>query len=173
MWNGADQTNLTCTNATPGGDGLPLTYMLAEFPSLGFLSLSQHGLLPVHFPLNMSLPCCLIYTGSLFHTLRLTFEALHNLSPPYLTALLQTYTASRSLRSSSAGLLALPAIKLSTVGARAFSHAALKLWNSLSPYFHLLDYITQSKTALKTHLFKINSHASTALCFTTADFNEY
>uniref|UniRef100_A0A8D3DEX3 RRN3 homolog, RNA polymerase I transcription factor n=1 Tax=Scophthalmus maximus TaxID=52904 RepID=A0A8D3DEX3_SCOMX len=63
----------------------------------------------------MSLPCCLIYTGSLFHTLRLTFEALHNLSPPYLTALLQTYTASRSLRSSSAGLLALPAIKLSTV----------------------------------------------------------
>ena len=46
-------------------------------------------------------------------------------------------------------------IKLSTMGAGAFSHAAPKLWNSLPPHIRLLDSIIKFKTALKTHLFKL------------------
>ncbi|XP_047193206.1 uncharacterized protein LOC118282716 isoform X2 [Scophthalmus maximus] len=66
--------------------------------------------------------------------------------------LLQTYTPSRSLRSSSAGLLALPDIKLSTVGARAFSHAAPKLWNSLLPPSAHWTPLHNSKLLLKPNL---------------------
>ncbi|KAL3046735.1 hypothetical protein OYC64_004677 [Pagothenia borchgrevinki] len=40
-----------------------------------------------------------------FKNLLLTYKALHNLAPLYLADLLQEYTPSRSLRSSSAGLL--------------------------------------------------------------------
>ena len=90
-----------------------------------------------------------------FKILLLTFKALHNVSPPYLTDLLPTYTPSCSLRSPSAGLLAPPVVKLSTMGARAFYHAAPKLWNSLPSHIRLLDSITKFKTALKTHLFKL------------------
>uniref|UniRef100_A0A3B3HFP9 Reverse transcriptase domain-containing protein n=1 Tax=Oryzias latipes TaxID=8090 RepID=A0A3B3HFP9_ORYLA len=40
-----------------------------------------------------------------FKVLLMTFKALHNLAPPYLTDLLQLHTPSRSLRSSDANLL--------------------------------------------------------------------
>ena len=104
-----------------------------------------------------------------FKILLLRFKALHNISRPYLTGLLPTYTPSCSLLSSSAGLLAPPVIKLSIMGARAFSHAAPKtlktarafshaapkLWNSLLSHIRLLDCIKKFKTALKTHLFKL------------------
>lgn len=63
-----------------------------------------------------------------FKILLLTFKALHNLSLTYLTNLIQTYTPSCSLRSSTINLLALPPINLNTMGARAFSYTAPKFW---------------------------------------------
>lgn len=62
-----------------------------------------------------------------FKIVLLTFEALHNLCPAYLTDLLQIYTPPCSLQPASAGLLELPAIKLSTMAATAFSYSAPKL----------------------------------------------
>ena len=91
----------------------------------------------------------------IYKNLLLTYKALHNLAPTYLRDLLQDYTPSRSLRSSSAGLLTVPTPHLSTMGARAFSCSAPKHWNSLPPHLRLSDSITAFKSHLKTHLFKL------------------
>ncbi|KAF7648013.1 hypothetical protein LDENG_00163050 [Lucifuga dentata] len=56
-----------------------------------------------------------------YKILLLTFKALHNMASPYLSERLRPYTPSRSLRSSTAALLSVPAFRLSTMGARAFS----------------------------------------------------
>ncbi|KAF7662130.1 hypothetical protein LDENG_00245680, partial [Lucifuga dentata] len=76
-------------------------------------------------------------------------------APPYLSELLHPYTPSRSLRSSSAVLLSVPPFRLSSMGARAFSCSAPRLWNSLPLHIHQLDSITQVKSQIKTHLFKL------------------
>ncbi|KAF7640974.1 hypothetical protein LDENG_00002140, partial [Lucifuga dentata] len=90
-----------------------------------------------------------------YKILLLTFKALHNLAPPYLSELLHPYTPSRSLRSSSAVLLSVPSFRLSTMGARAFSCSAPRLWNSLPLHIRQLDSITQFKSQIKTRLFKL------------------
>lgn len=70
----------------------------------------------------------------------LTYKALHNLAPNYLSNLLSVYASSRSLRSSSTGLLVTPSFHHSTMGARAFS-----CWNETPPthttcrYNHLIQ----------------------------------
>ncbi|KAF7642335.1 hypothetical protein LDENG_00259820 [Lucifuga dentata] len=76
-------------------------------------------------------------------------------APPYLSELLHPYTPSRSLRSSSAILLSVPSFRLSTMGARAFSCSAPRLWNSLPLHIRQLDSITHFKSQIKTHLFKL------------------
>lgn len=98
--------------------------------------------LPVHYRID-------------YKNLLLTFKALHNLAPIYITDLLQEYTPSRTLRSSSVGLLTIPSSRLSTMGARAFSCSAPRLWNSLPPHIRQSDSITTFKTQLKTYLFKL------------------
>ncbi|KAF7655261.1 hypothetical protein LDENG_00058620, partial [Lucifuga dentata] len=76
-----------------------------------------------------------------FKTILLTFKSLHSLAPTYLTDLLQTYTPYCSLRSSSAGLPSVRDFNL-TMGGRAFSHTAPRLWNSLPLRIHQLDCYT-------------------------------
>lgn len=66
-----------------------------------------------------------------FKILLLTFKALHNFAPPYLSELLQPYAPSRTLRSYSSSLLSIPSARMSTMGFRAFSYCAPHLWNSL------------------------------------------
>ncbi|XP_030196856.1 uncharacterized protein LOC115531637, partial [Gadus morhua] len=73
--------------------------------------------LPVHYRIQ-------------YKTLLLTYKALHNLAPSYLRDLLQEYTPSRSLHSTSAGLLCIPTSRLTSMGARSFSCSAPRLWNS-------------------------------------------
>ncbi|XP_033827891.1 uncharacterized protein LOC117375687, partial [Periophthalmus magnuspinnatus] len=91
-----------------------------------------------------------------FKILLITFKALHNLAPPYLTDLLHHHTPSRSLRSSSSNLLSLPCrTKLRTWGDRAFSIAAPTLWNSLPKPLRDCSDLPTFKKELKTHLFKI------------------
>ena len=82
--------------------------------------------LPVHYRIQ-------------YKTLLLTYKALHNLAPSYLCDLLQEYTPSRSLRSTSAGLLCIPTSRLITMGARSFSCSAPRLWNSLPPHIKQSD----------------------------------
>ncbi|KAK7933805.1 hypothetical protein WMY93_004701 [Mugilogobius chulae] len=90
-----------------------------------------------------------------FKVLLITFKALHNLAPPYLTDLLQRYSPARSLRSSDSNLLLLPCrTKLRTWGDRAFSIAAPTLWNMLPQQLRDCTDLTTFKKNLKTHLFK-------------------
>uniref|UniRef100_A0A8C5BDZ8 Reverse transcriptase domain-containing protein n=1 Tax=Gadus morhua TaxID=8049 RepID=A0A8C5BDZ8_GADMO len=98
--------------------------------------------LPVHYRIQ-------------YKTLLLTYKALHNLAPSYLCDLLQEYTPSRSLRSTSAGLLCIPTSRLTSMGARSFSCSAPRLWNSLPPHIKQSDTISTFKSQLKTHLFKL------------------
>uniref|UniRef100_A0A8C7YRZ5 Reverse transcriptase domain-containing protein n=1 Tax=Oryzias sinensis TaxID=183150 RepID=A0A8C7YRZ5_9TELE len=91
-----------------------------------------------------------------FKVLLITFKALHNLAPPYLTDLLQRHTPSRSLRSSDANLLSLPCrTKRRNWGDRAFSIAAPTLWNTLPQHLRDCTDLPVFKKSLKTHLFKI------------------
>ncbi len=84
----------------------------------------------------------------------LTYKALHNLAPHYLSDLLHLYTPLCSLRSSSADLLSDPS-STSFFGGMAFSCAAPKLWSSLPLHIRQLDSISHFKVQIKTYLFRI------------------
>ena len=70
-----------------------------------------------------------------FKILLITYKALNNLAPAYISDLLATYTPSYGLRSSSQSLSDPPRIReVPTInyGRRAFSVAAPELWNNIS-----------------------------------------
>ena len=60
----------------------------------------------------------------IFKILMLTFKALNNLCPSYISDLLETYKPTRTLRSSGRKLLVVPRSRLKSYGDRAFSAAA-------------------------------------------------
>lgn len=64
-----------------------------------------------------------------------------------------------SIRSSTSIQLVLHPANLTTVGSRAFSHAASFLWNSLPQYIQHATSITTFRFFLKTHLFP-QAHSS-------------
>ncbi len=66
-----------------------------------------------------------------YKILLLSYKALNDLAPAYLTNLLSHYNPTRSLRSQNSGLLVVPRIAKSTKGGRTFSYLAPKVWNSL------------------------------------------
>ena len=66
-----------------------------------------------------------------FKILLHTIKAIHNLSPPYLSDVLHINTPSQTLRSASSISFIVPPARLTTMGARAFSRSAPRLWNSL------------------------------------------
>ncbi len=88
-----------------------------------------------------------------YKILILTYKALHNLGPTYLSDLLLPYVPVRSLRSSSEGLLVTPMFRLVTVGARAFSVVAPRLWNALPQNICQASSLLAFKNLLKTHFF--------------------
>lgn len=89
-----------------------------------------------------------------FKVLLLTFKALNGLAPTYLVELLQPYHPARQLRSASQHLLVVPPTRFSTVGDRAFSNIAPKLWNDLPPALRSCTSLNSFKDQLKTVLFK-------------------
>ena len=89
-----------------------------------------------------------------FKLLLITFKALNNLAPCYITNLLHLYTPNRLLRSSSKFLLQVPKSNLKTYGDRAFSVCAPKLWNCLPSYIRRRSSVSTFKSSLKTYLFK-------------------
>ena len=88
----------------------------------------------------------------------LTWKGLNNMAPSYITDLLSPYTPTCSLRSSDKFLLTIPQTK-SSVGDRAFSAVAPKLWNSLPTDLCQSTSLHHFKSGLKTFLFK-TAHAS-------------
>ena len=89
-----------------------------------------------------------------YKVLLLTFKALNGLAPLYLTDLLHDYQPTRQLRSGMQHLLKVPSTRYSTVGDRAFSNGAPKLWNNLSLDIRSCRTVETFKTRLKAFMFK-------------------
>ena len=88
-----------------------------------------------------------------FKILLLTYKALNGQAPSYLNELLIPYYPTRPLRSQTAGLLVVPRVSKSRMGARAFSYQAPLLWNQLPGQVREVDTLSRFKTSLKTFLF--------------------
>ena len=85
----------------------------------------------------------------------LTFKTKLHHQPIYLFTMLQDYTPSRQLRSSSAGLLKRQTTSTKTSD-RAFSVAAVKIWNDLPLTVRSATSAQQFARRLKTHLFALS-----------------
>nr|XP_055052908.1 uncharacterized protein LOC129438262 [Misgurnus anguillicaudatus] len=68
--------------------------------------------------------------------------------------LLNHHTTSRTLRSANTNTLNIPRTKLCSMGGRAFSSAAPRLWNALPEHLRAPQTIDVFKKNLKTYLFK-------------------
>uniref|UniRef100_A0A8C9TJG9 Reverse transcriptase domain-containing protein n=1 Tax=Scleropages formosus TaxID=113540 RepID=A0A8C9TJG9_SCLFO len=66
-----------------------------------------------------------------YKILLLTYKVIHGIAPAYLCETINLYIPGRYLRSLDAGYLKVPVINKTSVGGRAFSYRAPKLWNSL------------------------------------------
>ena len=90
-----------------------------------------------------------------FKVLLLTFKALNNLAPPYLSQLIVPYNPTRNLRSAGKHLLEVPNVRLKSYGDRAFSVAAPKHWNEIPLDIKLSRSVDVFKSRLKTYLFRL------------------
>lgn len=76
------------------------------------------------------LPVCFLID---FIIVTFVFQSLTDLAPPYLYKILVLHEQSKALRSSNQLLLQVPRSRCKHWGERAFSVAAPRLWNKLSP----------------------------------------
>ena len=83
----------------------------------------------------------------------LTHQCLYGNAPSYLKELLTPKTCVRTLRSSFRNQLTEPKWELATMGRRAFSTIAPKLWNALPDHLRAPQLVEAFKRQLKTHLF--------------------
>ena len=90
-----------------------------------------------------------------FKVLLLVYKALHDQGPDYLKELLQTYTPSRTLRSSSDNLLVVPPCRYADTRKRAFGIRGPQEWNSLPKDIREKTTVEAFKRAIKTHLFRV------------------
>jgi len=84
----------------------------------------------------------------------LTFKVRFHRQPNYLHELITTYTPNRPLRSSDAGLLAVPRTSTTTAD-RAFRVTAPRIWNSLPETIRSATSVSQFTRRLKSHLFSV------------------
>ena len=89
-----------------------------------------------------------------FKILLLTYRAINNLAPPYITELLVLSQTRSGLRSASQHLLAEPKT-LRSWGDRSFFAAAPHLWNNLPEHIRFSATLQTFKSRLKTHLMDI------------------
>jgi len=85
-----------------------------------------------------------------FKIASITFRTLHSSQPAYLRPSLHVCHSTRSLRLSNTNLLYAPFVRTS-FGARSFSVAALKIWNSLPPSLRTCTSPDTFRRHLKTH----------------------
>ena len=85
-----------------------------------------------------------------FKLISLTFKASNGLAPTYLTDMIERYTPSRTLRSSSAFLLKQERFNLQSYGARSFTVSAPMLWNTLPLELRTCSSLDICKSKLKS-----------------------
>ena len=118
----------------------------------------QNHLHSPHYPCFAATPpppSQTLYRLKVYIILLITFKALFNFSPPYLSKLPNVATPFHSLRSASCLHLSVLPVRLVTMGSRAVSRSAPWLWNSLPSDIRNLDSLPLFKSRLKTHLFRI------------------
>ena len=82
------------------------------------------------------------------------FNIISGSAPPYLSELVQLYTPSRNLRSSSdSRILRVPIRRKITQGQRAFSYYGPVVWNTLPFHIRHAQTLASFKSLLKTFLF--------------------
>ena len=92
-----------------------------------------------------------------FKILLITYKCNNNLAPEYLTSLLKPLDNNRDLRSSDdPTLLDYDRTELVSMGDRAFSVYAPKLWNSVPREIREAPSVSIFKSRLKTYLFSIH-----------------
>lgn len=69
--------------------------------------------------------------------------------------MLSSHVPSRSLRAAGQNLLSLRRYRLETADARAYIHAAPRMWNDLPHSLRMCTSLDLFKSQLKTHLFKL------------------
>ena len=80
----------------------------------------------------------------------LTWKALNNQSPEYLSEMIVERELTRNLRTGSSRLLHVPKIELKSMGDKAFSVTAPKLWNVLPKNVRMKDSLHPFKCGLKS-----------------------
>ncbi|KAK7102244.1 hypothetical protein V1264_020489 [Littorina saxatilis] len=86
----------------------------------------------------------------------LSYGALTQTGPAYLTDMTQTYTPGRTLRSSAdTSILSTPRVNTKSFGERSFSVSAPLVWNSLPVTLRHSASSGSFRTGLKTHLFSL------------------
>ena len=90
-----------------------------------------------------------------FKELLLTYKTLNDLSPEYLSELLNKPKHTCNLRSQSQNLLSVPKSRTVTYGDRALSVCGHKLWNELPFQLRMSSNLQALKSGLKTILFKM------------------
>ena len=85
-----------------------------------------------------------------FKLLVFAYECFHEIAPSYLTELLILHQTTRTLRSSSKRLFAIPPIATKTYGERSFAHASSVLWNALPNHMRNIHDLDKFKTSLKS-----------------------
>jgi hypothetical protein len=85
----------------------------------------------------------------------LTFKAMHNNGPSYMSDLIERHRPTRSLRSANLSLLTEPRFRLQKFGGRAFDVGAPKLWNALPKDLRDETDLKLFKSKLKTFYFTL------------------
>ena len=117
------------------------------------LSFGVHLFLVEWTPVLASLHWLPVKSRIEFKIILLTYKALNGQAPHYLKELIVQYCPSRALRSQNSGLLVVPRISKSRMGARAFSYQAPLLWSQLPVCVRETDTLPLFKSRLKTFLY--------------------
>ena len=84
----------------------------------------------------------------------LTYRALHNMGPPYISELISPHRPQRSLRSENKLMLTFVPKNFVKYGDRAFCSVSPKLWNTLPMEIKSSASLAVFKSALKTYYFR-------------------
>ncbi|KAJ8349835.1 hypothetical protein SKAU_G00249650 [Synaphobranchus kaupii] len=110
-------------------------------------------------PLLRSLHCLPVAARIRFKVLTLAYTTANRTGPAYLQDLIQNYVPARPLRSSTAGRLALPPLRVNgsrSSQLRSFSTLAPQWWNELPIPLRSTRTLPAFRRGLKTHLFRLH-----------------
>ena len=91
-----------------------------------------------------------------FQICTLVVKTIHGASPTYLCNLVEPYVPARDNLRSAVKLLLVEHKAINLWGAQSFIVSAAKVWNALPNNIRVTATIDTFKTALKTHVFKMN-----------------